>query len=68
MAAKAAGLGHVATHRLRHSYALWLIGSGLDIAVISKAMGHPQISVTMTYAQAAVETIRTANDSIPRLT
>ncbi|RYG36428.1 site-specific integrase [bacterium] len=61
-AAKKAGVGHVSSHRLRHSYASWALGLGVDIAIISRALGHTQISTTMRYAAATPEVIRQGND------
>lgn len=66
-AARRAGVGHVGSHRLRHSYASWALAEGVDIAVISKAMGHSQIAVTLRYAAANVEVIRNANERVASL-
>ena len=31
-------------HAARHSYATWLIASGVDIAIVSKLLGHSEIT------------------------
>tara|TARA_R110002126_G_scaffold251055_3_gene394062 strand:+ start:6366 stop:7178 length:813 start_codon:yes stop_codon:yes gene_type:complete len=36
-------------HQLRHSYATRLLSSGIDIATLSKLMGHSNIKTTMVY-------------------
>lgn len=66
-AAKRAGVGHVSSHRLRHSYATWALGLGVDIAIISRAMGHSSITMTARYAAATPEVIRKANERVAQL-
>lgn len=65
--AKKAGVGHVSSHQLRHSYASWALGLGVDIGIISRALGHSQISVTMRYATATPEVIRACNVKVAQL-
>jgi len=49
--AKKAGLLLTKLHAARHSYATWLIANGVDIAVVSKLLGHSEITTTLkTYA------------------
>lgn len=67
IAAKRAGVGHVSSHRLRHSYATWALGLGVDIAIISRAMGHSSITMTARYAAASPEVIRKANEKVAQL-
>ena len=64
LAAKRANVGQVSSHRLRHSYASWALGLGVDIAIISRALGHTQISTTMRYAAATPDVIREGNDRL----
>ena len=48
-AEKRANLPHIRVHDLRHSYASMLINKGVDIAIISRLMGHgsPQITYSI---------------------
>lgn len=36
-------------HQLRHSYATRLLANGIDIAIVSKLLGHANIKTTMIY-------------------
>ncbi|MBI4152104.1 tyrosine-type recombinase/integrase [Candidatus Woesearchaeota archaeon] len=38
-------------HTLRHSYATYLLGKGVDIYTISTLMGHNQVTTTQIYAR-----------------
>ena len=46
-AAKKAGIGHVSTHVMRHTYRSWLDAVGTPIAVQQKLMRHADIRTTM---------------------
>lgn len=41
-------------HDLRHTYASWLLQGGVEIAKVSKLMGHSSIRVTERYAHIAL--------------
>ncbi|MEG0250228.1 MAG: site-specific integrase [Peptostreptococcus sp.] len=44
-------LKHIRVHDLRHSHATMLINNGIDIMIVSKRLGHKNISTTInTYA------------------
>ena len=43
---KAAGLPEVRFHDLRHSYATLALEAGVDLAVVSKSLGHSNVSTT----------------------
>ena len=43
---------HVTTHTLRHTAAMRLLLSGVDIAVIALWLGHEQVSTTNVYVHA----------------
>ncbi len=45
----AMGMPHVRIHDLRHSYISLAISEHVDIAVVSKAVGHANINTTMKY-------------------
>ena len=34
-------------HDLRHSYATWLVSDGVPVNIVSRLMGHEQISTTL---------------------
>jgi integrase len=46
-AARAAGIGHISTHSMRHTYRSWLDAVGTPIAVQQKMMRHASITTTM---------------------
>lgn len=46
---KRLGLPHVPPKDLRHSYATSLLASGVDVAVVSRMLGHADISTTARY-------------------
>lgn len=50
---KSNGLQFLGIHKFRHLYASILINAGLDVATVSKCLGHSQISTTLNiYAHA----------------
>ena len=59
-AVRDAGLDGVRIHDLRHSYASWLLQNGVQIAEVSKLLGHASITTTERYAHLA----ETASDSV----
>jgi len=50
-ALKAANLGKLRFHDLRHTFASQLASRGVSIAVIQKLLGHADIQTTMRYAK-----------------
>ena len=46
-AAKAAGIGRLGTHSMRHTYRSWLDAVGTPLAVQQKLMRHADIRTTM---------------------
>jgi len=53
-AVKAAKLtGEVVFHTLRHTFASHLVMAGVDIATVSRLMGHKSIAMTMRYSHLA---------------
>jgi len=69
--AKDAGLRHVRLHDLRHGAASLMLSAGIPMGVVSKRLGHSQVSLTMDlYSHLLPETDRLAaeatEDMIPR--
>jgi integrase len=63
---RAAGLGDVRLHDLRHSFASVAIGLGEPLTIIGKLLGHTQAATTERYAHLAADPVRAANDRIGR--
>jgi len=51
-AAKAAGIGGLGTHGLRHTYRSWLDSVGTPVGVQQKLMRHADVRTTMQYGDA----------------
>jgi integrase len=47
------GIDDFTFHDLRHTFASWLVMNGVDLATVSKLMGHKTIQMTMRYAHLA---------------
>ena len=59
---KAAGLNDVRVHDLRHSYASYLVSSGVSLHIVGKLLGHTQPQTTQRYAHVAHESLRDASN------
>ena len=59
-ACKRAGIKNVSFHTLRHTFATRLVLSGIDIATVSKLLGHSSIHMTMRYSHPTPEALRSA--------
>ncbi|HET7666123.1 MAG TPA: tyrosine-type recombinase/integrase [Mycobacterium sp.] len=55
--AKAAGLGHVNPHRLRHTLATQAINRGMRLEAVAALLGHRSLRMTMVYARIANRTV-----------
>ena len=54
-------------HSLRHTTALPLLQSGVDLSVIALWLGHEQIETTHQYMEANLTMKRAALDSLPAI-
>lgn len=64
-AAKAAGIGHVSTHTMRHTYRSWLDAVGTPIAVQQKLMRHADIRTTMNiYGDVVTDEMQQAHSKV----
>lgn len=52
-AVEAAGIGHARPYDLRHTYASWLLQSGVPLAEVGRLMGHVSVQTTAGYAHLA---------------
>jgi len=59
-----AGRG-LSPHSLRHTYATFLLHSGVDIKTVQELLGHADLSTTARYLHTDAETKRAAADSLP---
>jgi integrase len=64
-ARKAAGLGEVRIHDLRHTYASLLINNGATIYEVQKLLGHHNVSMTERYAHLLPDTLQRRVEIIP---
>lgn len=58
----------VSVHTLRHSFAIHLLESGVDIRIIQVLLEHNNLSTTARYTQVATTTIAAAQSPLDRLT
>ncbi len=62
--AKAAGIGHVHPHQLRHTLATQAINRGMSLEAIAEMLGHKTLRMTMVYARIADRTVSDAYDQV----
>ena len=63
--AEAAGLGKLAPHSLRRSFATQLLSAGNDLAVTADLMGHARTDTTRLYDRRGEDAKRAAMDTLP---
>jgi integrase len=61
---KVAQLKDVRLHDLRHTYASYGVGAGLNLPVVGKLLGHSKSATTDRYAHLADDPVRTAAEMI----
>jgi len=55
-----AGIKTLVFHTLRHTFATRLVLAGIDLATVSKLLGHSTIQMTMRYAHPTPEALKNA--------
>jgi site-specific recombinase XerD len=55
--ARAAGIGHVSPHQLRHTLATQAINRGMSLEAIAALLGHRSLRMTLVYARIADRTV-----------
>ena len=63
-AAKAAGIGSLGTHSLRHTYRTWLDSVGTPLGIMQKLMRHTDIRTTMLYGDALTADMAEAHGKV----
>ncbi len=66
-ARKAAALGKVRIHDLRHAHASWLLAGGADLQVVKEQLGHASIATTEKYLHSLPTADETALDALSRI-
>ncbi|MEA2000791.1 MAG: tyrosine-type recombinase/integrase [Actinomycetota bacterium] len=62
--AKAAEIGHVHPHQLRHTLATQAINRGMSLEAIAAMLGHKTLRMTLVYARVADQTVADAYDAV----
>jgi len=64
LACQRAGIDNATLHSLRHSFASHLVMAGVDLATVSKLLGHKDISTTMIYSHLSPDHLRGAVEKL----
>jgi integrase len=60
LACKRANIKNLRFHDLKHTFATRLVLSGVDLATVSKLLGHSSIQMTMRYSHPTPEALKKA--------
>ena len=63
---KRAGLRTIGWHKLRHTFASQLVGSGVSLKATQELLGHSDIRMTMRYAHLAPSALKEAVQVLDR--
>ncbi|QOR70818.1 tyrosine-type recombinase/integrase [Ruania alkalisoli] len=58
-ATEVAGLGHVTSHQLRHTYATALVNAGVSLQALMALLGHQSAEMSLRYGRLFDTTVRT---------
>lgn len=58
-AADTAGLGHITSHQLRHTYATALVNAGVSLQALMALLGHASAEMSLRYGRLFDTTVRT---------
>ncbi len=58
-ASEIAGLGHVTSHQLRHTYATALVNAGVSLQALMALLGHVSAEMSLRYGRLFDSTVRT---------
>ena len=64
LACRKAGIEDATLHSLRHTFASHLVMAGVDLATVSKLLGHKDISTTMIYSHLSPDHLRGAVEKL----
>jgi integrase len=57
-AAQAAGLGHITSHQLRHTYATAMVNAGVSLQALMALLGHVSAEMSLRYGKLFDSTVR----------
>lgn len=67
LAVDRSGIGYVRIHDLRHTFASFLVKSGVPLYHVSTLLGHSDIRITQKYAHLAPDNLQSVLQQIPLL-
>lgn len=57
-------LVYLSPHKLRHSYATYMLYSGADLETLRALLGHVDIATTQRYVHSNLKQMRTATENL----